>query len=417
MPSDRQFDVVVFGASGFTGQRVFKELSAQGRGRYAAAGRSRTKLSKVVQACSGSVAEIIIADTEDSDSLLHMAQSTKLVLSCVGPYRYYGEPVVRACVESGTDYLDVCGEPEFMELMEFRYQEKARAHGCFIVSAAGFDSIPADLGVLFTQRQFQSPAVPSAVTSFLSIQSGPDGACAHFPTWESAVGGFASAGDLRRLRKQMAMNPASLKPPKPQGPRPKRIQAGQFNSRAQGHVLPFPGSDAAVVRRTQARLGARQQPTVHYGAYFTVKSYYTFLLFAVFGKMMEVLAQYAWGRTLLLRFPGFFSFGIFSRAGPTQRQMDETKFQMDFFGDGYSQGPSSASQAPDKQVHCRVRGPEPGYIATPILLVHSALTLLEERNGCKQVCGEGGVFTAGSLFSNTSLTDRLHKAGITFQVL
>lgn len=98
------------------------------------------------------------------------------------------------------------------------------------------------------------------------------------------------------------------------------------------------GSDAAVVRRTQARLGARQQSTVHYGAYFTVKSYYTFLLFAVFGKMMEVLAQYAWGRTLLLQFPGFFSFGIFSRAGPTQRQMDETKFQMDFFGDGYSQG-------------------------------------------------------------------------------
>lgn len=71
---------------------------------------------------------------------------------------------------------------EFMELMEFRYQEKARAHGCFIVSAAGFDSIPADLGVLFTQRQFQSPAVPSAVTSFLSIQSGPAGACGESST-------------------------------------------------------------------------------------------------------------------------------------------------------------------------------------------------------------------------------------------
>lgn len=66
---------------------------------------------------------------------------------------------------------------EFMELMEFRFQEKARSHGCFIVSAAGFDSIPADLGVLFTQRQFEAPSVPSSVTSFLSIQSGPAGAC------------------------------------------------------------------------------------------------------------------------------------------------------------------------------------------------------------------------------------------------
>ena len=93
-----------------------------------------------------------------------------------------------------------------------------------------------------------------------------------------------------------------------------------------------------MVRRTQARLATQQQPTVHYGAYFTVKSYYTFLLFAIFGKMMEVLAQYGWGRTLLLKFPGFFSFGVFSRRGPTQQQMDQTKFQMDFFGEGYSTG-------------------------------------------------------------------------------
>lgn len=98
------------------------------------------------------------------------------------------------------------------------------------------------------------------------------------------------------------------------------------------------GSDAAVVRRTQARRATQKQPTVHYGAYFSVKSYYTFLLFAVFGKMMEVLAQYGWGRSLLLTFPGFFSFGVFSKQGPTQKQMEGTTFQMDFFGEGYSKG-------------------------------------------------------------------------------
>lgn len=72
---------------------------------------------------------------------------------------------------------------------------------------------------------------------------------------------------------------------------------------------------------------------------------------------------------------------------------------------------------PDKRVHCRVRGPEPGYIATPILLVHTALTLQEERKTCQQVGEDGGVFTVGSLFANTSLTDRLHKSGIAFEVL
>lgn len=78
---------------------------------------------------------------------------------------------------------------------------------------------------------------------------------------------------------------------------------------------------------------------------------------------------------------------------------------------------SSPGETPDKQVHCRVKGPEPGYIATPILLVHTALTLLEERKTCTQAAGDGGVFTVGSLFGQTSLTDRLHNAGVTFELM
>lgn len=417
MEHRRKYDAVVFGATGFTGHRVLKELVSQGRGQYAAAGRSRDKLGKVVQPCGRASVEVIIAETEDSDSLLHMAQSTRLVLNCVGPYRYWGQPVVAACVEAGTDYLDVCGEPEFMELMEYRFHEKAKRNGCFIVSAAGFDSVPADLGVLYTMQQFQDPAVPSSVTSFLSFQIGNAGICGHYPTWESAVGGFGSAKDFRQLRKSIAADPSSLRPPKPVGPRPRRIPPGDWDFYGHGYALPFPGSDASVVRRTQARLGSQNKPTVHYSAYITVPTYFTFMLFAFFGKLLETLAQFGWGRWLLLKLPRVFSYGLFSREGPTKQQMDGTRFEMKFVGQGFSQGALATSDAqPDQHVQVSVRGPEPGYIATPIIMVQTALTLQQERNKCKSLVGDGGVYTAGGLFGSTSLIERLNHAGVTFEV-
>jgi len=92
------------------------------------------------------------------------------------------------------------------------------------------------------------------------------------------------------------------------------------------------------VRRTQARLQAQHKPTVHYSAYFTVPTRFIFLLFAFFGKLLEALAQFSWGRWLLLRFPRVFSYALFSREGPTEQQMAQTRFEMRFIGHGYAQG-------------------------------------------------------------------------------
>lgn len=103
------------------------------------------------------------------------------------------------------------------------------------------------------------------------------------------------------------------------------------------------GSDASVVRRTQARLGAQHKPTVHYSAYFTVPTYFTFLLFAFFGKLLETLAKFGWGRRALLKYPRLFSYGLFSREGPNEQQLAETRFRMTIIGDGYSQGRGAES--------------------------------------------------------------------------
>jgi len=211
------YDIVIFGASGFTGKYVVREalkfLDSPNSPlkTLALAGRNPCKLSETLKWASKShpAIPLLVADTSDPLSLRRMASQAKLVLSCVGPYRYYGEPVVAACVEAGCDYLDISGEPEFMERMEAVYHEKAVEKGSLVISACGFDSIPSELGFLFNSRQWVSPAVPNRVDAYVSLESDTSIA-ANFATYESAVLGVANADKLVALRRS---RPKRARPP------------------------------------------------------------------------------------------------------------------------------------------------------------------------------------------------------------
>ncbi|MDJ0770963.1 MAG: saccharopine dehydrogenase NADP-binding domain-containing protein [Ilumatobacter sp.] len=157
MSRDREFDVIVFGATGFTGRLVAEYLV----GRYgvdrdvswAMAGRSQGKLEAVrdeIGAPPGT--PLVVADSDDAASLTAMAERTRCVLTTVGPYLWYGEGLVRACAETGTDSVDLSGEVLWMRQMIDRYHEQAVESGARIVHSTGFDSIPFDLGVLFLQQ-------------------------------------------------------------------------------------------------------------------------------------------------------------------------------------------------------------------------------------------------------------------------
>lgn len=154
--SQREFDVVVFGATGFTGRLVAEYLNQQygASVRWAMAGRSADKLSEVrgeIGAASGT--PLITADSSDAASLKALAARTKVVITTVGPYQHFGEPMVAACVEAGTDYVDLCGEPAWMRDIIHRHDAPARASGARIVLSCGFDSIPFDFGVYVLQRE------------------------------------------------------------------------------------------------------------------------------------------------------------------------------------------------------------------------------------------------------------------------
>lgn len=158
MAGEREFDVIVYGATGFTGRLVAEHmLATYGVGRdvrWAMAGRSKGKLEQV-RSGIGAPADLplVIADASNPASLAAMAQATKVVITTVGPYQLYGEPLVAACAEAGTDYVDLCGEPAWMAAMIGKYDAKAKASGARIVFSCGFDSIPFDVGVTFAQNE------------------------------------------------------------------------------------------------------------------------------------------------------------------------------------------------------------------------------------------------------------------------
>jgi short subunit dehydrogenase-like uncharacterized protein len=159
MSEHPQYDVIIFGSTGFTGRLVAEYLhknysgSANEKLKWAMAGRSLAKLEQVRSEMQiGENIDLIVADSDDESSMQSLVSQTKVVLTTVGPYQIYGEKLLKACVDSGTGYVDLCGEPAWMHQMIAKYQSAANKSGAVIVFSCGFDSIPFDLGVYYLQQ-------------------------------------------------------------------------------------------------------------------------------------------------------------------------------------------------------------------------------------------------------------------------
>ncbi|KAJ3117416.1 hypothetical protein HDU96_006797 [Phlyctochytrium bullatum] len=435
--STKEYDVLVYGATGFTGKRVAKEIARiqpklSRPFRWAIAGRDRAKLEETLKwlAIPSSIPQpaILVADISDPAKLQKVISLCRVVINCVGPFRFYGIPVVKACVEGGADYVDITGEPEFVERVFLEFDDKCKTQGLSIVPCCGFDSVPADLGALYTKQQFHRLGyTASVIEMYINIVTGRSGGAGNFATYESAVHGVANANELRKIRKQIR------RPNFPTiGPKLKLLSGAKFDSFIHKWIIPFIGADASVVRMGQQlseglRSSSYARPVhslhpVQFGAYFGLKSAVSLVGITLFGAFLGVLSKYKFGRYLLLRFPGFFSFGFFTKKGPTEAQMRETSFVSTFRGVGYKSliksGEAQGVQLgkPEYEIVTRVAGPEPGYVATPIAVVASAYTILEDRDK-KQRDVPPGVLTPASAFAATDLIARLDSQGIKFSVV
>jgi short subunit dehydrogenase-like uncharacterized protein len=225
--SSAKFDIIVYGATGFTGQLVAEYLAAHYKGdkqlKWAMAGRSLDKLKSVREAI-GAPAEtpLIVADASDAASLKAMAEQTMSVITTVGPYQLYGEELLAACVATGTDYFDLCGEPIWMRQMIDKYEAAAKDSGARIVFSCGFDSVPFELGAFFVQeeakRVFGAPAsrVKGRVRDMRGTLSG--GTAASAKATFDAVSRDISLVAI--LNDPFALTPGFTGPKQPRGNKP-----------------------------------------------------------------------------------------------------------------------------------------------------------------------------------------------------
>lgn len=393
--SQREFDIVVFGATGFTGTLVAEYLATKGElapDRWAIAGRDRVKLTEVrakVSAIDPRLAdlEIITANSDDVASLRAMAERASVVLTTVGPYARYGEPLVATCVDVGTDYVDLTGEPMWWKEMIDRYHHKAKVAGVTIVPCCGFDSIPHDLGALHCAQALAGEEGDLEIDAYVASRGTFSGG-----TWASALEAFSN------IRK----TPGALVRPSSDGRR-SAGSSGPTGSRPRGvhrsadvgrWVAPLPTIDPQVVRRSAKQCDDFGGP-LRYRHWLSAKS--GFQLAQIAGGLTAAvgLAQFGPTRRLLERLRP-------SGAGPDAEERARSWFKVTFVG-----------RRGGRKVVTRVSGRDPGYGETSKMIAESALTLALDRETLPR---RGGVLTPVSAMGER-LTERLRAAGIQFDVV
>jgi len=404
--SERIHDIVVYGATGFTGRLVAEYLNAtygvDGDLKWAMAGRSASKLESVRDEMGiPANVPLVIADAGQPDTLKAMAESAKLILTTVGPYQLYGEPLLAACAEAGTDYVDLCGEPAWMAQMIVKYQEKAEASGARLVFSCGFDSVPFDLGVWFLQREARAKfghtltRVKGRVRKMKGTFSGGTAA--------SLTATLEAAGKDKSIIKLLT-NPFSLVPGF-KGPKQPHSDGAEYDESAKSWTAPFIMApiNTKNVHRSNALAGHPYGEDFVYDERMMTgdgpKGEKRAKAAARQDKIQNILLAIAPTRWLIKTFalpkPG---------EGPDKEARETGFYDVLFLGEDAHGHAMRASVKGDK---------DPGYGSTSKMISECAAALV--MNVDRQTTG-GGVWTAGAAMGDV-LIDRLQeRAGLIFAI-
>jgi len=389
MGAERELDIVVFGATGFTGELAADYLARHAPAglRWGIAGRSRGRLEAVrdrLAASHESLADLplLVADSADESALADLAARTRVVISTVGPYVGRGEPLVAACAAAGTDYCDITGEGEFVDTVYVAHHATAVASGARLVHACGFDSMPHDLGAMFAVEQLPGD-VPINLRGVVRASGLPSGG-----TFGTALTGMSRTRQIRaaaQARRQVEGRPEG---------RSSRAVSGKPHRDSTLHLwlLPLPTVDPVIVARTGGALPA-YGPRFRYSHYAGIKT----LPYAVGGAAavggLALAARVKPLREALMR-------RVPAGEGPDEARRARSWFTVDFVGEGGGQ-----------TVHTRVSGGDPGYGETSMMLTEAALCLALDDN--PDVAGQ--VTTVQAMGAN--LLERVRAGGLRFEVI
>ncbi|MFI8811591.1 MULTISPECIES: saccharopine dehydrogenase family protein [unclassified Streptomyces] len=384
----RPYDVVLFGATGFVGVLTAEYLAANAPAgcRWALAGRDRAKLERLrerLTVIEPRCAELplVQADADDTDALRALAESARVVATTVGPYVWYGEKLVAACAEAGTDYVDLTGEAEFIDRVYLEHDTRARETGARIVHACGFDSVPHDLGAYFTVQQLPRD-VPLVIDGFVRSNAAFSGG-----TFASALTAMGRGPQMLQAAKERRLHEPRLVGRRVRAP----LGTPHFSAATGTWALPLPTVDAGIIGRS-ARALERYGPDFQYRHFASVKHLPVAIgSTAALGALVTAAQLPSVRAWLMSRYePG---------EGPDAERRKRSWFTVRFVGEGGG-----------RRVFTEVSGGDPGYGETAKMLAESALCLaLDELPATS-----GQVTTAVAM--GDALLGRLRAAGLGFRV-
>lgn len=385
--ADREFDIIVYGATGFTGRLVAEYLAgnyADGSVKWAMAGRSLSKLQQVrdeIGAPAGT--PLLTANADDPASLKAMVARATCVITTVGPYQLYGEPLLAACVETGTAYVDLCGEPNWMHDMIGKYDAAAKASGARIVFSCGFDSIPFDLGVWTVEQaaiaKFGKPA-PRVKCRVRSMKGGMSGGT--FASGKaSALAAAKDPGVFKVMIDPFALTPGFDGPSQPKGMMP------EYDEAVGAWVAPFMMAviNTKNVHRTNFLAG---HP---YGEDFR---YDEMMVAPGLGDLGKAAAE-----TIARMNPMNSDKGPAPGEGPSKEDRESGGYDILFIAEMPDGAKVTATVTGDR---------DPGYGSTSKMIAESAICLVRD------VAGAGGIWTPGALMPAPLIKRLEAKAGLRF---
>ncbi|MDA5133068.1 saccharopine dehydrogenase family protein [Psychrobacter sp. ANT_H3] len=408
----RPYAVVLYGATSFVGQitaHYLTEFLSNAKDKnganvtWAIAGRDKEKLNEL-QSKLASKVDIIIANSDDAASLDKMTKQTQVIISTVGPYLKYGEPLIKSCAENGTDYVDLTGEAIFIKDMMDKYQDTAKQSGARIVNSCGFDSIPSDLGVYFTQQQAEEKFGSTCDVINMRVKAAKGGLSGG--TIASMATIFEEVGQDKSRRKQVA-NPYLLNDDKDApNVRQANVSKPEYDDEHKRWLAPFvmASINTRIVHRSNQLLGYEYGRDFKYDEAMWMKD-------GLKGK----LSSYAMSAGLL----GFATAMMItpsrellskhvlpkSGSGPSKEEQENGYFDIRLFG-----------QTADKDsINTKVTGDkDPGYGSTSRMLAQAALCLAQDIS--KEEVG-GGFWTPASAMGDSLLTRLEAHAGLSFEVV
>ncbi|KPQ30096.1 MAG: hypothetical protein HLUCCX14_03160 [Marinobacter excellens HL-55] len=402
------FDLVVFGATSFVGQILTRYLvenyGVNAEVKWAIAGRSEAKLNALKGDLGDAASKlpVLLADAADDDAVAAMCRQTRVVISTVGPYALFGEPLVKACVATGTDYCDLTGEVQWIRRMVERYEAQAKQTGARIVHCCGFDSIPSDMGVWFLQQKAEEAFGKPCQDVRMRVKVAKGGLSGG--TVASMINVAKEAGADPKLRKELA-NPFSICP---EGHRSKArqpsLKTAEYDKDFGVWLAPFVmgAINTRVVHRSNAMQSARYGTEFTYdeammtgkGAKGRLTAYgITAALGAFFTA--SAIKPTRWVVEKLVPKPG---------EGPSEKEQENGFYDLRFVG-----------RTPDgKTIITKVTGDrDPGYGSTAKMLGEAGLCLAFDV----QESTKGGFWTPASALDGKLLERLTSKAGLTFEVL